>query len=77
MIDRRKKNILGILVDAVDYESAVEGVIMAARCHNPLAVTALAVHGLMPGYFNPEQRYRLNDFDLVVLDGQPLRWAMN
>ena len=77
MIDQGKKNILGILVDAVDYESAVERVVVAARCHNPLAVTALAVHGLMTGYFNPEQKYRLNNFDLVVPDGQPLRWAVN
>ena len=26
---------------------------------------------------DPEQRFRLNQFDLVVPDGQPVRWALN
>ena len=42
-----------------------------------MAVTALAVHGVMTGVFDREHRYRLNDFDLVVPGGQPVRWALN
>lgn len=72
-----KRNVLGILVDVIDYEGAVEAVIGAARRRAPFIVTALAVHGLMTGVFDREQRYRLNKFDLAVPDGQPVRWALN
>jgi N-acetylglucosaminyldiphosphoundecaprenol N-acetyl-beta-D-mannosaminyltransferase len=76
-MDHGKKNLLGILVDAVDCSSAVERVLLAARSARPLAVTALAVHGVMTGYLDPELKYRLNELDLVLPDGQPVRWAMN
>ena len=42
-----------------------------------MAVSALAVHGLMTGVFDPEQKFRLNQFDLLAPDGQPVRWALN
>lgn len=72
-----KHNILGVEVDAVDYEGTVEHVVRAARERRPLAVSALAVHGVMTGVMDPVQRYRLNHLDLVVPDGQPVRWALN
>lgn len=68
---------LGVLVDAVDYDGAVAAIMVAARRREPFAATALAVHGLMTGVFDPEYRYRLNSFDLAVPDGQPVRWALN
>jgi exopolysaccharide biosynthesis WecB/TagA/CpsF family protein len=77
MIDQGKKNLLGVLVDAIDYDGAVERVVTAARERRPLAVTALAVHGVMTGHADDEHRARLNRFDLVVPDGQPVRWALN
>ena len=77
MIRDGKRNVLGVLVDVTDYESVVESIIQAARSREPLAVTALAVHGLMTGVLDDEQRFRLNALDLVVPDGQPVRWALN
>jgi exopolysaccharide biosynthesis WecB/TagA/CpsF family protein len=77
MIDKGKQNVLGVCVDAVDYEAAVARIIEAARERRGLAVSALAVHGVMTGVLDPIQRYRLNHLDLVVPDGQPVRWAMN
>jgi N-acetylglucosaminyldiphosphoundecaprenol N-acetyl-beta-D-mannosaminyltransferase len=77
MLRAGKRNILGILIDAIDYESAVEHVVQAARKGHPTAVSALAVHGVMTGVLNAEHRYRLNHFDLLVPDGQPVRWALN
>ena len=77
MIHAGKKNVLGIWVSAVGYEGAVELIMETARCKRPLSVTALAVHGLMVGVLDEEQRYRLNSFDLVLPDGQPVRWALN
>jgi N-acetylglucosaminyldiphosphoundecaprenol N-acetyl-beta-D-mannosaminyltransferase len=77
MIDRGKRNILGILMNAVDYEAAVDFVIRAARERRGAAISALAVHGLMTGASDRQQKYRLNHFDLLVPDGHPVRWAMN
>jgi len=77
MICSEKKNVLGIMINVTDYDHSVESVIEAARSKKPFAVTALAVHGLMCGVLDRELRYRLNSFDLVVPDGQPVRWALN
>jgi N-acetylglucosaminyldiphosphoundecaprenol N-acetyl-beta-D-mannosaminyltransferase len=77
MIDAGKHNILGILISAIDYEAAVESIIRAAREGRGLAVSALAVHGVMTGVLDEEHIYRLNRFDLLVPDGQPVRWALN
>jgi N-acetylglucosaminyldiphosphoundecaprenol N-acetyl-beta-D-mannosaminyltransferase len=77
MLNRGKGNILGVLIDAVDYEEAVEIIVRAAKERKPAAVSALAVHGLMTGTLDREQRFRLNHFDLLVPDGQPVRWVLN
>lgn len=77
MIDLGKRSVLGVMVDAVDYEAAVARIIAAAEECRPYSVTALAVHGVMTGVDDPEHLYRLNHFDLVTPDGQPVRWAMN
>jgi exopolysaccharide biosynthesis WecB/TagA/CpsF family protein len=77
MIDHGKKNVLGVMIDAVDYEAAVDRIIRAAEDRRPYAVSALAVHGVMTGVDDDEHRYRLNRLDLVTPDGQPVRWALN
>jgi len=77
MQNQGKRNIIGILIDAVDYDAATDFVLRAAREKRSAAVSALAVHGLMTGVLNREQKFRLNHFDLVVPDGQPVRWAAN
>ena len=77
MEDYGKKNLLGVQVNAIDYEAAVSQIIAAARSGKPLSVSALAVHGVMTGVLDATQRYRLNHLDLVVPDGQPVRWALN
>nr|HMS40960.1 WecB/TagA/CpsF family glycosyltransferase [Pyrinomonadaceae bacterium] len=77
MLDFGKHNILGVGISAVDYESAVEKIISAACEKRPFAVSALAVHGVMTGALDAIHRFRLNKLDLVVPDGQPVRWALN
>jgi N-acetylglucosaminyldiphosphoundecaprenol N-acetyl-beta-D-mannosaminyltransferase len=77
MIDGGKRSVLGIMVDVVDYEAATEKVLAAAREHRPMALTALAVHGVMTGVADPAHGARLNSFDLATPDGQPVRWALN
>jgi N-acetylglucosaminyldiphosphoundecaprenol N-acetyl-beta-D-mannosaminyltransferase len=77
LIDRGKHNVVGVLVDAIDYEAAVERIIAAAKQKQPMSVSALAVHGVMTGVLDDAHRYRLNHLDLVLPDGQPIRWALN
>lgn len=77
MIDYGKKNILGIYVDAVDYEAVVNKIITAAKARQGFGVSALAVHGIMTGVLDRDHRYRLNHLDLITPDGQPVRWAIN
>ena len=72
-----KRNVLGVLVDAVDYEGAVDRIISAAEDGRGYSVSALAVHGVMTGVLDAEQRYRLNHLDMATPDGQPVRWALN
>lgn len=77
MIDQGKRNLLGVEVNVIDYEGALARILDAAKNRQPLAVTATAVHGLMEGVTDDEHRYRLNQLELVVPDGQPVRWALN
>jgi N-acetylglucosaminyldiphosphoundecaprenol N-acetyl-beta-D-mannosaminyltransferase len=72
-----KKNILGICIDATDYDETANKVIAAAYARTALTVSALAVHGIMTGVFDRTHAYRLNKLDVVVPDGQPVRWALN
>jgi len=60
-----------------DYQSATEAIITNAISHNSFGVSALAVHGLMESYNNSELCQLVNSIDLVVPDGQPVKWALN
>jgi N-acetylglucosaminyldiphosphoundecaprenol N-acetyl-beta-D-mannosaminyltransferase len=77
MSSLEKKNILGVLLDTVDCPSAAQMIIAAAHQGREFPVSALAVHGVMTGVLDSRHRYRLNRFQLLVADGQPVRWALN
>ena len=77
MLNTGKRNVLGILISVADYAGAVEVIARSARQRTGIAVSALAVHGLMTGVLDREQKFRLNHFDLLVPDGQPVRWVLN
>jgi exopolysaccharide biosynthesis WecB/TagA/CpsF family protein len=76
MIDLGRFRLLGVPIAAVDYERAVERIVECAQRRAPLAVSALAVHGVMTGALDPVHARRLAELDLVVPDGQPVRWAL-
>ena len=60
----------------MDTEAAVEAVMRAAKERRALTVSCSAVHSVMEGALDPSHRYRLNALDLVLPDGQPVRWAL-
>jgi N-acetylglucosaminyldiphosphoundecaprenol N-acetyl-beta-D-mannosaminyltransferase len=76
MVDRGKRSVLGIGISVIDYASAVARIVESAQGRKPLSISALAVHGVMTGVLDREHAYRLNKLDLVVPDGQPVRWAL-
>src|SRR5208282_6774586 len=77
MYNAGKRNVLGILMNVIDYEGAIDFILRAVHAGQGATISALAVHGLMTGVFDREQKYRLNHFDLLVPDGQPVRWVLN
>lgn len=74
---RARGDVLGVLVDVIDFDEATERLLEAALRRRSFSMTALAVHGVMTGVRDPAHRARLNAFDLVTPDGQPVRWALN
>src|SRR5579862_2004765 len=77
MINSGKKSVLGVMVNSIDYDGAIQRITAASVDGRSCLVTALAVHGIITGVQSFEHQYRLNSFDLVVPDGQPVRWALN
>jgi exopolysaccharide biosynthesis WecB/TagA/CpsF family protein len=69
--------LLGVDITVTERPEAAVAVLEAAREGIGFGVSALAVHGVMESVFDPELQYRLNDLEMVVADGQPVRWAMN
>jgi len=69
--------VLGVNVSCVDYNSAVTAIVAAARQRTSFGATALAVHGLMEAHLDPTFAELLNRLNLVMPDGQPVRWALN
>jgi N-acetylglucosaminyldiphosphoundecaprenol N-acetyl-beta-D-mannosaminyltransferase len=68
--------VLGVEVHAIERHEAAATIIEAAVAARPLGVSALAVHGVMEAVSDPALQYRLNDLELVLADGQPVRWAL-
>jgi exopolysaccharide biosynthesis WecB/TagA/CpsF family protein len=77
MIDQGKRNLLGVAINAIDYDYAVNRILSDAKAGRRCATTALAVHGVITGALDRVHRHRLNTFELVTPDGQPVRWALN
>lgn len=73
----KRYSLFGINYCSTDYEEAASRIVEAGRLHNSFGVSALAVHGLITAYNDPSLKDLVNRIDLVVPDGQPIRWALN
>jgi exopolysaccharide biosynthesis WecB/TagA/CpsF family protein len=60
-----------------DYKRASETIIKAARERKSFGMSALAVHGLIETVKDRNLRAMVNKLDMIVPDGQPIRWALN
>ena len=72
-----KKQLFTANYAITDYEKASDLIIEKARSRTSFGVSALAVHGLIETVKDASFRESVNQIDLVVPDGQPVRWALN
>ncbi len=73
----KKISIFGVCYSICDYSSATELIVDKAVSHSSFGVTALAVHGLIEAVNDKAFLSKVNEINLIVPDGQPVRWAMN
>ena len=72
-----KKQLFFVNYSITDYEKASQVIIDKALSHSVYCVSALAVHGLIESVQNRSFRDCLTKIDLIVPDGQPVKWALN
>jgi N-acetylglucosaminyldiphosphoundecaprenol N-acetyl-beta-D-mannosaminyltransferase len=58
VLDYGMRNIVGVQINAIDYEAAVARISAAAEKHERLTVSALAIHGVMRGELDPSHQFR-------------------
>ena len=72
-----KRDLFGIGVSAAEPGRVVDQIMHWVHARRPAIVDFMAVHSLIVAVRDREHGRRMNAFDLVACDGQPMRWAMN
>ncbi|HET6247045.1 MAG TPA: WecB/TagA/CpsF family glycosyltransferase [Tepidisphaeraceae bacterium] len=72
-----KHEMFGVGVSATSYDELTSKIIAAAKRGQHAMMTFAAVHCVMCGVQDTEHKKRLNAFDVIATDGQPVRWALN
>jgi exopolysaccharide biosynthesis WecB/TagA/CpsF family protein len=72
-----KVDVLGVGVSVTDYEAAANTVIDAAGRRSGGVVSCHPVSGIISAAADPVLMQRVNQFEMITPDGQPVRWAMN
>jgi N-acetylglucosaminyldiphosphoundecaprenol N-acetyl-beta-D-mannosaminyltransferase len=73
----RKVDVFGVGVSVTTYDEAVAVICRAAARGQRGIVSCHAVHALVTASRDPVLRAKVNTFDVVTADGQPVRWALN
>ena len=72
-----QRSVFGVDVSVTDYAQAERVIVDAAKAREGGAVTFLPVHGIVVGATDAAYRARVNAFEMLCPDGQPVRWALN
>src|SRR5665213_225133 len=72
-----KHEMFGVAVSATCYDEVVAKTLAASYRAKRALLTFAAVHCVMCGVQDAAHRTRLNAFDVVAPDGQPVRWSLN
>ncbi|MEP7230454.1 MAG: WecB/TagA/CpsF family glycosyltransferase [Ginsengibacter sp.] len=76
-MDINKKQLFSVSYSITDYGTASDIIIQKARARESFGVSALAVHGLIESVRHKSFRECLEQIDMIVPDGQPIKWALN
>ena len=72
-----KYDLFGIGISGICLQKAISVIVNYAKNSQSAKVTALAVHGLMTAVNDVEYANILNQFQLILPDGQPIRYSLN
>lgn len=70
-------SVAGVLISGATYASATASIIEAAVAQRVALVDATASHGLTLAALDSSFGQKLNAFDMLAPDGQPVRWGLN
>lgn len=76
-MDINKKQLFSVSYSITDYDTASDTIIQKAKARESFGISALAVHGLVESVRNKSFRDSLEKIDMIVPDGQPIKWALN
>lgn len=72
-----RHDLFGVKVCPTTYDEAVAWCIHRARMGQGACVDLMAVHSLVTAAQDKRYLDRINTFEVVAPDGQPVRWALN
>ncbi len=72
-----KRDLFGLGVSLTTYRGIVEATLDAAQRHEPAIVSFHAVAAVVETSSTPSLLGKVNRFQIVAPDGQPVRWALN
>jgi N-acetylglucosaminyldiphosphoundecaprenol N-acetyl-beta-D-mannosaminyltransferase len=72
-----KVDLFGVRVSLVDATQALDTIMAWARKRRSAIVDFMDVHVLTVAQRDHDYKRRLNQFDMIACDGQPVRWALN
>jgi exopolysaccharide biosynthesis WecB/TagA/CpsF family protein len=72
-----KYDLFGVRVAASNYDQIVDLIVRAAEERVAAIVSLHAVHAIIESSRDPSLLEKVNRFDAVLPDGQPVRWALN
>lgn len=73
----QKHNVFGIQISATTYDQTVATLIEAAKSNHSAVASFHAAHAVVTASNDPVLAERVNSFEIVAPDGQPVRWALN
>jgi exopolysaccharide biosynthesis WecB/TagA/CpsF family protein len=69
--------LFGVRVAASNYDEIADVVAQSAKARLPAVISLHAVHAIVESISDPDLLAKVNCFDAVLPDGQPVRWALN
>src|SRR5437879_3535699 len=73
----QRHDVFGVRVSATSYDEVVAWCLDRARQNKGGIIDLMPVHGLISAVRDEKYRDKMNAFDVIAPDGQPVRWALN